>query len=65
MNQFTPGQITRAKQQILTYRQITTGGGGPTSTDAPTDGPTTDAPSSTSTRTSTKTKTKTTRTTRT
>ncbi|KAG8815916.1 hypothetical protein FRC17_000538 [Serendipita sp. 399] len=41
MNEFTPGQVTRAKQQILTYRQIQTGGGSdPTETGTETPEPT-------------------------
>lgn len=35
MNQFTTGQITRLKQQILTYRQISVGGGNTPTTTTP------------------------------
>jgi len=45
MNQFTPGQVTRAKQQVLTYRQIQTGSVSPapetSSVEAPVEQPTT------------------------
>ncbi|KAG8809126.1 hypothetical protein FRC19_005430 [Serendipita sp. 401] len=57
MNSFTPGQITRAKQQILTYRQIQTGGGSTeTTTDEPTETVTrTEVPEPTATETATET----------